>query len=87
MSEKERFDYNCEVFKKELEDTKKYIKEEYNNEHYGTLKDIGLVCGYEVANYGFELGYMCWFFNIYKNDKKKTTELFYQMIEEDKSLE
>ena len=70
-AEKEKFLYNCNLFKNELASLQKLIEEENNNK-IGTLAYIGANYSYKLANIGFELGYAGWFFEIMGNGKKLT---------------
>ena len=64
MKAKDKFLYNCNVFKNDLEDLQKEIDYEELGEVHGTLAYIGVNYSYELANICFELGYSTWFFMI-----------------------
>ena len=64
MKAKDKFLYNCNVFKNDLEDLQKEIDYEELGEVHGTLAYIGANYSYELANICFELGYSTWFFMI-----------------------
>lgn len=71
MKAKDKFLYNCNVFKNDLEDLQKEIDYEELGEVHGTLAYIGTNYSYELANICFGLGYANWFFMIgnYNGDK------------------
>ena len=65
--EKEKFLWNCTLFRNELADLQREIEEENNDK--GTLAYIGANYSYKLANIGFDLGYANWFFEIRENGK------------------
>ena len=67
--EKEKFLWNCTLFRNELADLQREIEEEENN-NKGTLAYIGANYSYKLANIGFALGYATWFFEIRENGKE-----------------
>lgn len=71
MKAKDKFLYNCNVFKNDLEDLQKEIDYEELGEVHGTLAYIGANHSYELANICFGLDYANWFFMIgnYNGDK------------------
>lgn len=83
---KEKFLNYCIMFSKELEDTNKYMEEDYLfSINSGTLADLGCNVSYELANIGFELGYANWQF-FTKGDFEKVKEEFLKMIIENEKI-
>lgn len=71
--EKEKFLWNCTLFRNELADLQREIEKEENNDN-GTLAYIGANYSYKLANIGFALGYATWFFEIRENGKELSFE-------------
>lgn len=85
--EKEKFLNYCIMFSKELEETNKWLEEDYNlfTMNNGTLADLGCNVSYELANIGFELGYASWQF-FTKGDFEKVQEEFLKMVIENEKI-
>lgn len=85
--EKERFLKLCYMFRNELEETNKWLEEDYNlfNMNNGTLVDLGCNVSYELAIIGLELGYASWQFMI-KGNFKDIKKAFLDMIIENEKI-